>query len=89
MLLFGHDDGACGLEAAVICRFKVRTLEEAELEMNGGQQARQLANSRLAALVANGGQPSTCTHSLAKAPDSKVCAHGCIEECGSQEKCIC
>ena len=40
------------------CRFKVRTLEEAEQEMEGSLHARQaMANSRLAALVANGKQP--------------------------------
>ena len=44
-------------QAIIYCRFKVRTLEEAEQEMDGGQQARKMANSRLAALVANGKQP--------------------------------
>ena len=44
-------------------RFKVRTLEEAEQEMEGGLHARQaMANSRLAALVANGEQPSEWLH---------------------------
>ena len=46
-------------QAIIYCRFKVRTLEEAEQEMDGGQQARKMANSRLAALVANGKQPCT------------------------------
>ena len=41
-------------------RFKVRTLEEAEQEMEGGLHARQaMAHSRLAALVANGEQHLT------------------------------
>ena len=43
----------------------MRTLEEAEQEMNGGQHARQpMAHSRLAALVKNGAQPSICLCSL-------------------------
>ena len=41
----------------------MRTLEEAEQEMDGGQHARPpLAHSRLAALVKNGEQPSVCLH---------------------------